>query len=69
MQFVNAVNGTTALKLFTALGWITAYLVTQETAKKEFAFSTFAVFLVCTVSLAVFGVQTARENKKAEQGG
>ena len=69
MQFVNAVNGTTALKLFTSLGWITAYLVTQETAKKEFAFSTFAVFLVCTVSLAVFGVQTARENKKAEQGG
>ena len=69
MQFVNAVNGTTAMKLFTALGWITAYLVTQETAKKEFAFSTFAVFLVCTVSLVVFGVQTARENKKAEQGG
>ena len=69
MQFVNAVNGTTAMKLFTALGWITAYLVTQETAKKEFAFSTFVVFLVCTVSLAVFGVQTARENKKAEQGG
>ena len=30
MQFVAAVNGTTALKLFTSLGWITSFLVRKR---------------------------------------
>ena len=63
MQFVAAVNGTTALKLFTALGWITSFLVTQDGLKKEFAFSTFAVFLLCTVVVAAFGMKMSAKSE------
>ena len=45
MQFVAAVNGTTALKLFTTLGWLTAYLVTQQEGRHEFVFGAFGVFV------------------------
>ena len=69
MQFVAAVNGTTALKLFTALGWITSFLVTQEGLKKEFAFSTFAVFLLCTVAVAAFGMKMSAKSKNNETDG
>ena len=66
MQFVAAVNGTTALKLFTALGWITSFLVTQDGLKKEFAFSTFAVFLLCTVAVAGFGMKISANSENNE---
>ena len=66
MQFVGAVNGTTALKLFTALGWITSFLVTQEGLKKEFAFSTFAVFLLCTLVVAGFGMKSSANSENNE---
>ena len=69
MQFVAAVNGTTALKLFTALGWITAFLVTQEGLKKEFTFSTFAVFLLCTVAVAAFGMKMSAKKENNETNG
>ena len=69
MQFVAAVNGTTALKLFTALGWITSFLVTQERLKKEFAFSTFAVFLLCTVAVAGFGMKISANSENNETKG
>ena len=69
MQFVAAVNGTTALKLFTALGWVTSFLVTQEGLKKEFAFSTFAVFLLCTVAVAAFGMKMSAKSENNETNG
>lgn len=69
MQFVAAVNGTTALKLFTALGWITAFLVTQEGLKREFAFSTFAVFILCTTAVAVFGMKISAKSENNETNG
>ena len=69
MQFVAAVNGTTALKLFTALGWVTSFLVTQEGLKKEFAFSTFAVFLLCTVAVAAFGMKMSAKSENNETDG
>jgi len=53
MQFVAAVNGTTALKLFTTLGWLTAYLVTQQEGRHEFVFGAFGVFVLDTVVLVV----------------
>ena len=69
MQFVAAVNGTTALKLFTALGWITTFLVTQEGLKNEFAFSTFAVFLLCTVAVAGVGMKMSAKSENNETKG
>ena len=69
MHFVAAVNGTTALKLFIALGWITSFLVTQDGLKKEFAFSTFAVFLLCTVAVAAFGMKMSAKSENNETDG
>ena len=70
MQFVAAANGTTVLKLFTALGWITSFLVTQEEGlKREFAFSTFAVFLLCTVAVAAFGIKMPAKTENNETKG
>lgn len=64
MQFVAAVNGTTAMKLFAALGWLTAYLVTHEEGRLEFVFSTFAVFVLDTVILVVSTTRTPAQNEK-----
>lgn len=64
MQFVAAVNGTTAMKLFAALGWLTAFLVTHEEGRLEYVFSTFAVFVVDTAILVVSTTRTPTQNEK-----
>lgn len=64
MQFVAAVNGTTAMKLFVALGWLTAFLVTHEEGRLEYVFSAFAVFVVDTVILVVSTTRTPTQNEK-----
>lgn len=64
MQFVAAVNGTTALKLFTTLGWLTAYLVTQQEGRHEFVFGAFAVFVLDTVVLVVGATMSTSQIEK-----
>jgi hypothetical protein len=64
MQFVAAVNGTTAMKLFAALGWITAYLVTHESGRLEYVFSTFGVFVAHTVILVTATTSASPQNEK-----
>ena len=64
MQFVAAVNGTTALKLFTTLGWLTAYLVTQQEGRHEFVFGAFGVFVLDTVVLVVAATMSAGQIEK-----
>ena len=64
MQFVAAVNGTTALKLFTMLGWLTAYLVTQQDGRHEFVFSAFGVFVLYTVVLVVAATMSTGQIEK-----
>ena len=64
MQFVAAVNGTTALKLFTTLGWLTAYLVTQQEGRHEFVFGAFTVFVLDTVILVVGATMSTSQIEK-----
>lgn len=64
MQFVAAVNGTTAMKLFASFGWITAFLVTHETGRLEYVFSTFGVFVANTVILVVATTSATPQNEK-----
>ena len=64
MQFVAAVNGTTALKLFTTLGWLTAYLVTQQEGRHEFVFGAFGVFVLDTVVLVVAATMSTGQMEK-----
>ena len=64
MQFVAAVNGTTALKLFTAIGWIVAFLVNNEEGRYEYAFGTFGVFVVFTVVLVWGALRQTTTGKK-----
>ena len=64
MQFVAAVNGTTALKLFTTLGWLTAYLVTQQEGRHEFVFGAFGVFVLDTVVLVVGATMSTDQIEK-----
>lgn len=64
MQFVAAVNGTTALKLFTMLGWLTAYLVTQQEGRHEFVFGAFGVFVLDTVVLVVAATMSTSQIEK-----
>ena len=64
MQFVAAVNGTTALKLFTTLGWLTAYLVTQQEGRHEFVFGAFGVFVLDTVVLVVAATMSTGQIEK-----
>ena len=64
MQFVAAVNGTTALKLFTTLGWLTAYLVTQQEGRHEFVFGAFGVFVMDTVVLVVAATMSTGQIEK-----
>ena len=64
MQFVASVNGTTALKLFTTLGWLTAYLVTQQEGRHEFVFASFGVFVMDTVVLVVAATMSPGQIEK-----
>ena len=64
MQFVAAVNGTTALKLFTTLGWLTAYLMTQQEGRHEFVFGAFGVFVLDTVVLVVAATMSTSQIEK-----
>ena len=64
MQFVAAVNGTTAMKLFTTLGWLTAFLVFNEEARLEFVFAAFGVFLLYTVVIVATTVGSGDQNQK-----
>ena len=64
MQFVASVNGTTALKLFTTLGWLTAYLVTQQEGRHEFVFASFGVFVMDTVVLVVAATMSTGQIEK-----
>ena len=64
MQFVAAVNGTTAMKLFTTLGWLTAFLVSNEEARLEFVFAAFAVFVLYTVVIVAATVGSGDQNQK-----
>jgi hypothetical protein len=64
LQFVAAVNGTTAMKLFAALGWLTAYLVTHQEHRVEYVFSTFGVFVLDT---AILVVSTTRSSSQMEK--
>lgn len=64
MQFVAAVNGTTAIKLFTTLGWLTAYLVTQQEGRHEFVFGAFGVFVMDTVVLVVGSTMSTGQIEK-----
>jgi len=64
MAFVAAVNGSTAIKMFSLLILITSYLMTQEGGRVEFALAMFAVFVVQVV-LFVWEVTTlVKEDKK-----
>lgn len=64
MQFVAAVNGTTAMKLFTTLGWLTAFLVFEREARYEFVFGAFGVFVAYTVVLVWATVGSSDQNQK-----
>ena len=64
MQFVAAVNGTTAMKLFTTLGWLTAFLVFQQEARYQFVFGAFGVFVAYTVVLVWATVGSSDQNQK-----
>ena len=64
MQFVAAVNGTTAMKLFTTLGWLTAFLVSNEEARLEFVFAAFGVFVLYTVVIVAATVGSGDQNQK-----
>jgi len=64
MQFVAAVNGTTAMKLFTTLGWLTAFLVSNEEARLEFVFAAFGVFVLYTVVIVTATVGAGDQNQK-----
>lgn len=64
MQFVAAVNGTTALKLFTTLGWLMGYLVTQQEGRHEFVFGAFGVFVLDTVVLVVGATMSTGQIEK-----
>ena len=64
MQFVAAVNGTTAMKLFTTLGWLTAFLVNNEELRYEYVFGTFAVFVLFTAILVWGATRQTGSNEK-----
>jgi len=64
MQFVAAVNGTTAMKLFTTLGWLTAFLVSNDEARLEFVFAAFGVFVLYTVVIVTATVGAGDQNQK-----
>ena len=64
MQFVAAVNGTTALKLFTTLGWLSAFLVSNEEAKVEFVFAAFGVFVLYTTVIVAATAGSGDQNQK-----
>ena len=64
MQFVAAVNGTTAMKLFAALGWLTAFLVNNEESRHEYVFGTFAVFVLFTAILVWGATRQTASNEK-----
>ena len=64
MQFVAAVNGTTAMKLFTTLGWLTAFLVSNEEARLEFVFGAFGVFVLYTVVIVAATVVSGDQKQK-----
>ena len=64
MQFVAAVNGTTAMKLFTTLGWLTAFLVSNEEARLEFVFGAFGVFVLYTVVIVAATVGSGDQKQK-----
>ena len=64
MQFVAAVNGTTAMKLFTTLGWLTAYLVSNEEARLEFVFGAFGVFVLYTAVIVAATVGSEDQKQK-----
>ena len=64
MQFVAAVNGTTAMKLFTTLGWLTAFLVSKEDARLEFVFGAFGVFVLYTVVIVAATVGSGDQKQK-----
>ena len=64
MQFVAAVNGTTAIKLFTTLGWLTAYLVTQQEGRHGFVVGAFGVFVMDTVVLVVGSTMSTGQIEK-----
>ena len=61
MAFVTAVNGVTAMKLFTMLGWLTASLVADAEGKRVFVLSLFVVFVVFPI---VFVASAASLSKK-----
>lgn len=64
MQFVAAVNGTTALKLFTTLGWLSAFLVSNEEARVEFVFAAFGVFVLYTTVIVAATAGSGDQNQK-----
>ena len=64
MQFVAAVNGTTAMKLFTTLGWLTAFLVSNEEARLEFVFAAFGVFVLYTVVIVAATAGSGDQTQK-----
>ncbi|MAI23081.1 MAG: hypothetical protein CL828_03400 [Crocinitomicaceae bacterium] len=54
MQFITAVNGSTAIKMFSSLALVTAYLVfIGGTYRVHFVLGLFAVFAVNTILLVV----------------
>ena len=64
MQFVAAVNGTTAMKLFTTLGWLTAFLVSNEEARLEFVFAAFGAFVLYTLVIVAATVGSGDQKQK-----
>ena len=64
MQFVAAVNGTTAIKLFTTLGWLSAFLVSNEEARVEFVFAAFGVFVLYTTVIVAATAGSGDQNQK-----
>ncbi|MGB0248003.1 MAG: hypothetical protein ACPGAB_05715 [Flavobacteriales bacterium] len=52
------------MKLFTTLGWLTAFLVSNEEARLEFVFGAFGVFVLYTAVIVAATVGSEDQKQK-----
>ena len=64
MAFVAAVNGSTAIKMFSLLALTTAYLVTHQEGRVEFALGIFGVFVLQLVFFVWDVASLMQQDKK-----
>ena len=66
MGFINAVNGTTAVKMLGMLILITSYLIINENGRVEFALAVFAVFAAhLTLFVVDLAASLSKDKKKS----